>query len=383
MPRPRKPARLVLRSWRGKTPVWYIVDGDREISTGCVERDLAGAENRLAIYTGQKYDPARAGKGLKVPVVEVLNVYLREHAPSVARIDFLAATAAPIGEWWADKWLSDVHKRTCGEYVAWRTAQTGRHKRRISIATARHDLKTLRAAIRYYHATYGPLPSVPVVSLPPKPEPKSDFLTRSEVARLLWAAKSRAWSDRRRYKNTVHEPWTAPHLVRFILLGIYTGSRKARILSLRWSPSDEGGHVDLAGRIIYRKAAADPESRKRAPKVRIHDRLLPWLRRWQYYDTVRGLDVICHWQGAEVDRLEKSWDTAVSAAGLPAVTPHVLRHTCTTWLLQRGVDVWEVAGFVGMSEATVRDVYGHHSPDFQKGAASGKPGRPGKRVNES
>lgn len=385
MPRPRLPARLVLRSWRGKTPTWYIVDGDKEISTGCTERDIASAEARLAIYTGAKYDPASfAGKGLKIAVGTVLDIYLREHAPSVKRVDFLRATALPAGDWWSDKWLSDINNKTCAEYLRWRMAQTSRHGRPISLATARHDLKTLRAAINYFHASeYGPLPSVPVVSLPPKPAAKDDFLTRSEVARLLWAAKSRAWADRKRYKNTRHEPWTAPHLVRFVLLGIYTGSRKARILGLRWSPSDEGGHVDLVGRIIYRKAAADPESRKRAPKVRIHDRLLPWLRRWQYHDTVRGLDVICHWQGAEVDRLEKSWDTAVSAAGLPAVTPHVLRHTCTTWLLQSGVDIWEVAGFVGMSEATVRDVYGHHSPDFQKGAASGKPGRPGKRVNES
>lgn len=29
---------------------------------------------------------------------------------------------------------------------------------------------------------------------------------------------------------------------------------------------------------------------------------------------------------------------------------------------------WEAAGFVGMSEQMVRDVYGHHHPDFMKGA---------------
>jgi integrase len=399
MPRPRLPARLVLRSWRGAAKVWYIVDGRSEISTGCSERDIAGAEARLAIHTGAKYDPAQfAGKGLRISVATVLDVYLREHAPTVAKIDFLHATALPLGAWWSEKWLSDVNKKSCTDYVKWRTSQTGRHKRRISIATARHDLKTLRAAIRYFHASeYGPLPSVPAVTLPPKPEPKSDFLTRSEVARLLWAAKSAAWTERRRYSSRVNERWTAPHLVRFILIGVYTGSRSGRILSLRWTPSHEGGHVDLAARIIYRKPAADVESRKRAPKVRIHDRLLPWLRRWQRHDESMGVDIICHWQGAEVDRLEKSWDTAIELSGLPAVTPHVLRHSCTTWLLQAGVSIWEVAGFVGMSEATVRDVYGHFHPDYQHAAASSKhgriakrptvaddtPGRPGKPVNDS
>lgn len=372
MPRPKLPARLVLRRPPGRRPTWYIVDGGKEISTGCLERDLRGAENRLAVYTGVKYDPTKnIGKGLKIPVAEILAVYLQEHAPSVDRVDFLRATAKPIGDWWADKWLSDVNKKTCADYVKWRTGQKSKRGTPVSTATARHDLKTLRAAINYFHASeYGPLPSVPVVTLPAKPEPKADFLTRSEVARILWAAKRQAWADRRRFEKRAQEPYTANHLCRFIILGVYTGSRPGRSLALRWTPSDEGGHVDLEHRIIYRKPAVDLETMKRAPKVRIHDRLLPWLRRWQRHDQARGLDILCHYQGAQVDRLEKSWDTAIEAAGLPRHTPHILRHTCTTWLLQAGVDVWEVAGFVGMSEQTVRDVYGHHSPAFQQRAAS-------------
>jgi hypothetical protein len=30
------------------------------------------------------------------------------------------------------------------------------------------------------------------------------------------------------------------------------------------------------------------------------------------------------------------------------VTPHALRYTAATWLMQRGVPVWEVAGFLGV-----------------------------------
>lgn len=380
MPRPRKPARLVLRRFPGgRTPTWYIVDGPKEVSTGCAEADLAGAEKRLAIYTGAKYDPAKnIGKGLKIPVVEVVNVYLREHAPTVDRIDFLEATCKPLSDWWLPYWLSDINKKTCVEYVDWRTQQTGKHKRLISVATARHDLKTLRAALNYFHATYGPLPSVPVVSLPPKPEPKDDWLTRSEVARLLWAARARAWADRRRFGDTrANEPYTANHVCRFILLGVYTGSRSGILLSLRWTPNDVSGHVDLAHDTIYRKPARSVQSRKRAPKLRIHQRLQFFLRKWRATDAALNQDVICHWQGAEVDRLEKSWDTACEAAGIGRrITPHILRHTCTTWLLQAGVPIWEVSGFVGMSEQTIRDVYGHHSPEWQQNAATATNKRP-------
>ena len=36
-------------------------------------------------------------------------------------------------------------------------------------------------------------------------------------------------------------------------------------------------------------------------------------------------------------------------AGLTGyVTPHTLRHTAATWLMQRGGPVWEAAGFPGM-----------------------------------
>jgi len=51
------------------------------------------------------------------------------------------------------------------------------------------------------------------------------------------------------------------------------------------------------------------------------------------------------------------------------VTPHVLRHTAATWLMQNGVDLWTAAGFVGMSPETLQRVYGHHHPDHLRAAA--------------
>jgi len=55
---------------------------------------------------------------------------------------------------------------------------------------------------------------------------------------------------------------------------------------------------------------------------------------------------------------------------LRAATPHILRHTCATWLMQAGVDKWEAAGFLGMTMRTLEVTYGHHHPAFQSGAAS-------------
>jgi hypothetical protein len=52
------------------------------------------------------------------------------------------------------------------------------------------------------------------------------------------------------------------------------------------------------------------------------------------------------------------------------VTPHTLRHTAATWLMQASAPMWEAAGFLGMSEKTLRETYGHHHPDFLRGAAN-------------
>jgi integrase len=223
----------------------------------------------------------------------------------------------------------------------------------VSGQTARHDLTTLRAAIRYYHKEYGPLDAEPSVTLPDKSPARDRWLTRSEAAALLRAARG------------------VPHLKRFILIGLYSGTRSEAIRSLRWMASIDAGWIDVDRGVLHRRGAGEKESSKRRPPAKVHRRLRAFLPHWRKQDLSAGIAYVCNYKADRITKLRRSWRTACNAAGLgKEVTPHVLRHTCVTWLLQAGVPTWEVAGFVGMSEETVRRVYGHHSSDFQEKAAN-------------
>ncbi|MGC1236793.1 MAG: tyrosine-type recombinase/integrase [Xanthobacteraceae bacterium] len=88
---------------------------------------------------------------------------------------------------------------------------------------------------------------------------------------------------------------------------------------------------------------------------------LATLRRWRRSSTTHVIE----YAGRPINSKERrAWRTARELAGLGAdVTPHVLRHTCATMLLQLGVSVYDVAGVIGASEEVVRRTYGHHAQD--------------------
>lgn len=126
--------------------------------------------------------------------------------------------------------------------------------------------------------------------------------------------------------------------------------------------------IDLESGVMRRRASGVAEdSRKRTPPVRLGRRILAHLRRWHRMNE--GCPWVIHYNGQPMKRMKKAWVAAAKRAGLPDVTPHSLRRTRATWLMQAGVDMWEAAGHLGMSVEMLTRVYGIHHPNFQKRAA--------------
>ena len=120
--------------------------------------------------------------------------------------------------------------------------------------------------------------------------------------------------------------------------------------------------------IFYRRPRGVRETKKRRPPVPLPRRLLAHLRRWKQLGIAKH--AVVEWNGKPVASVRKSFEAAVVAAGIDRhITPHILRHTAATWAMQRGVNVWDAAGWLGMSPEVLERVYGHHHPDFQRDAA--------------
>ena len=87
-----------------------------------------------------------------------------------------------------------------------------------------------------------------------------------------------------------------------------------------------------------------------------------------------GISTVVHFQGRPIKKIKRTWASTRKSSGLGKdVVPHTLRHTAATWLMQRRVDAFEAAGYLGMSVETLQRVYAHHHPDFQRNAAQSSP----------
>lgn len=325
MPRRSSGAKL----WFDKTRNTYtIVDGRSRYRTGFGPEEVGRAEKALRDHITGKHKPAVSEAPL---IADVIATYADEHIKDVVSGKHIQYDLRHLTKWWGTKKVSEVNAHTVRAYVAHRNAGV----------SARRELAFLNASIQHWKANHAPQMPTPKIKLPPKPEPRQDFMTRDEAAKFLRVARR------------------TPHLARFFLIGWYTGTRRSAICRLKWNM------VDLKTGIMRRRPRGMPETKKRTPPVKVGFRLLAHLRRWHRIDK-NPTGPILHYNGKPMKRVEHSWTRARRLAELPSyVTPHVLRHSRATHSLRAGGKPWDVANALGLSVDVLMKVYGHHMPDWQ------------------
>lgn len=246
-------------------------------------------------------------------------------------------TIGNLSNYWATRKVAEINAATCKEYA----------KGRPPVA-ARRDLETLRAAVNHWDRHIHGLERKPTIILPDRPAARTRNLHRADIARLLWAGRR------------------THHLVRFILLGFYTGSRAGALLDLSWD------WIDLKRGIMHRREPGSADGKtKRRPPLKLGRRIAAHLHRWRKMDVERhegGLGNVIHYNGGKVIKLRRSWATACRRAKVDA-SPHDLRRTRATILMSRGLNPETIAQSLGMSDEILRSTYTQYDPDWQKDIA--------------
>jgi integrase len=349
MSNPSKGARLWLKpATATRKAMWIIRDGEHQRGTGCSAENRAEAERRLGWYLGAKHTPTRASHTdpSSIKIADVVNIYTADRGAQIARPDQLASRLRFLLGLLGDKTLADITPAACRDYVA----------RRGSVQAAKRELEDLRAAIRH-HWKAGYCDRETRVTLPAKSLPRERWLTRDEAAKLLRAA----WREPQRH-----------HVARFILVGLYTGTRAAAICSASFQPVGGRGLVDVDRGVFYRLPQGKQQTKKRQPTIRLPPRLLAHMRRWR----AMGAQSVVEYEGRPVDDVSRAFTRAARAAGLGGVMQHTLRHTAITWAMQNGAGMYEAAGYFGVSARIIEQTYGHHHPDYQESVGAAVTARP-------
>jgi integrase len=128
-------------------------------------------------------------------------------------------------------------------------------------------------------------------------------------------------------------------------------------------------HVDLDQGIFYRLPEGTRASAKKQTPVPLPPRLLAHMRRWK--ERKLFVRYFVEFNGEPVRSVKTAFKRAVALSKLEGrVSPHTLRHSAATWLMQQGANKWSAAGFLGMTVELLDRVYGHHHPDYLKDAAA-------------
>lgn len=322
--------------------VWYEGGKTRKRSTGTDDPQEAQA------YYLEFCNYAASTKGNAtpemLPVVDALVYYAEHkavHATEPARIAYALDALIP---YWKDYTVAEITQQTCNGYFACRNNS---REKGIAPSTVRRELGVIVAALNFCFRERK-LTQVVNVPLPQKPPPKDRWLTRSEMAKLLWQSRKGV-------------PEARGYLPLYMLIGIYTGARPEAILSLTWD------RVDLEKRRMDFQIPGRRITKKRRPQVPIPDRLMTFLR-FAHESRTADDGPVVHRRGKPITRIIRGFKAAAKRASLDGVTPHVLRHTRATWMAQDGVSMWQIAGFLGQDEQTTSKIYSHHSPDFLEDA---------------
>lgn len=346
--------RLIRRGTRYSIQYWQ--DGKQvTVSTG--ETDERRAQAALDQFAAGHASPEPPPEPT---VADMLDGYLADKKDRVRGYATLEANAKALKRHLGNLTAESLTKERSRFYRRQRQAEgyeVGRRgegrKKPVKDGTIIRELGTLRAALEWAKSEKWLSGDLPYVEMPPSPPPRDRWLTHQEADRLLASAK-------------------AFHIKLFLTLALYTAARAGAILELTWN------HVDLENGMIDFGFVPGGKSRAVVP---ITTPLRPVLEQARQAALT---PYVIEYAGNPVASVKRGTRAAAKAAGMPEVTPHILRHTAATWMSQRGVRIERIAVFLGHTNPrTTWRIYAKHQPDYLRDAMEALAWRPTDSVIDS
>jgi integrase len=157
-----------------------------------------------------------------------------------------------------------------------------------------------------------------------------------------------------------------------LLISTATGARKEAVLNLKWDQVHVGalkGGVQQSGKHLEGTWIdfGAGSGNKRRPKISIPDNM----RLWTLLTMPRvHPEYVITYRGQPIADVKKGFREVLAEAKIrKQVTPHSMKHTAITLMLQRGIDPETVSIWTNTSLKTINGVYSHHIPDHHDALA--------------